>query len=124
MIYWDSMSRKRLNSLSWPVPFSQIPPESPLTLLGAGAVGVGPRVGRVFRVPRGSALFSPVKVVGVVLSEKANVPILKATVELSCQNKQQKEFSGQNLPSNPYFSNSSSIFYHFLLQQAQQQQKN
>lgn len=58
-----------------------------LTLLGAGAVGVGPRVGRVFRVPRGSALFCPVKVVGVILSEKANVPILKATVELSCQNK-------------------------------------
>lgn len=58
-----------------------------LTLLGAGAVSVGPRVGGVLRVPRGSALFCPVKIVSVILSEKANVPILKATVELSCQNK-------------------------------------
>lgn len=88
-------------------------PPAGLTLLGAAAVGVGPRVGRVLGVPRGSALFRPVKVVGVVLSEKANVPILKATVELSCQNKQQ-QFSCQAFPSNPYFSNSLSAIHSFI----------
>lgn len=56
-----------------------------LTFLGASPVRVRPRVWGVLCVSSGSALFCPVEIVRVILSEKANVPVLKATVELSCQ---------------------------------------
>lgn len=60
-------------------------PPPALTLLGAGAVGVGPGVGGVFGVSGGGALLGPVEVVRVVLREEADVAVLKAAVELSCQ---------------------------------------
>jgi len=56
-----------------------------LTFLGASPIGVRARVRGILCVSSGSALFCPVKIVRVILSEEANVPVLKATVELSCQ---------------------------------------
>ena len=52
-------------------------------MLGAAAVPVGPRVGRVLGVPRGGAVPRPVEVVVLVLREHADGLLLEAAVELS-----------------------------------------